>query len=162
MNLYLYLPPTSAQPLSVICGMIYGMLRNYDEQNSHQRHCIETTVLLFWRLATRGWDTTLLQLIFNDVTEKVETTCPSRTQERKVNTDNGRNRIFIHMEYHPNGIPRKEIRFRPLSGFTFLSCVREGHFVSTFAVTLLKMCCRSVVSHPRVASLQNNSTVVSM
>ena len=31
-------------------------------------------------------------------------------QERKVNPDNGRNRIFIHTEYHPNGIPRKEIR----------------------------------------------------
>ena len=47
MNLYLYLPLTSAHPLSVIRGMIYGMLINYDEQNSHQRHCIETTVLLF-------------------------------------------------------------------------------------------------------------------
>ena len=35
---------------------------------------------------------------------------PSQTQERKVNTDNGRNRIFIHMEYHPIGIQRKEIR----------------------------------------------------
>ena len=61
MNLYLYLPPTSAHPLSVICGMIYGILRKYDKQNSHQRHYIETTVLLFRRLATRGWDTTLLQ-----------------------------------------------------------------------------------------------------
>ena len=50
------------------------------------------------------------EIIFNDVTAKVETKCPSRTQERKVNPDNGRNRIFIHMEYHPNGIPRKEIR----------------------------------------------------
>ena len=47
MNLYLYLPPTSAQPLSIMRGMIYGMLRKYDKQNSHQRHYIETTVLLF-------------------------------------------------------------------------------------------------------------------
>ena len=37
MNIYLYLPPTSALPLSVIRGMIYGMLRKYDKQNSHQK-----------------------------------------------------------------------------------------------------------------------------
>ena len=68
------------------------------------------TVLLFRRLAMRGWDTTLLQRIFNDATAKVATKCPSRAQERKVNPDNGRNRIFIHTEYHPNGILQKEIR----------------------------------------------------
>ena len=47
MNLYLYLPPTSAHPLSVIHDMIYGMLRKNDEQNNHQKHYIEMTVLLF-------------------------------------------------------------------------------------------------------------------
>ena len=47
MNLYLYLPPTSAHRLSVIHGMIYGMLIKYDEQNSHQKHYIEMTMLLF-------------------------------------------------------------------------------------------------------------------
>ena len=46
MNIYLYLPPTSAHPLSVIHGMICGMLRKYDEQNSHRKHNIKMSVLL--------------------------------------------------------------------------------------------------------------------
>ena len=53
MNLYLYLPPTSSHPLSVMRGMIYGMLIKYDEQNSHRKHYLEMIVLLFRRLATR-------------------------------------------------------------------------------------------------------------
>ena len=46
MNIYHYLPPTSAHPLSVIHGMICGMLRKYDEQNSHRKHNIKMSVLL--------------------------------------------------------------------------------------------------------------------
>ena len=80
IKLYLYLPLTSSHLLSLIRGMIYGMLRNYDEQNNYRKHYIETTVLLFQRLATRGWDTALLQSIFNDGFKKVQTNCHSKTQ----------------------------------------------------------------------------------
>ena len=66
------------------------------------------TVLLFRRLVARGCDTTLLQRIFNDTSAKVDTKRPLQMQERKVNPDNRQNRIFIHTEYHPNGIPKKE------------------------------------------------------
>ena len=107
MNIYLYFPPTYAHPLSVIRVMVYLMLRKYDKQNSHQKHYIEMTVLLFQRLIARGWDTTLLQCIFNDASAKVNTKCTSRDQERKVNTDDRQKRILIHTEYHPIGILRK-------------------------------------------------------
>ena len=89
MNISLYLPPTSAHPLSVIRNMIYGMLRKYDKHNSHQKHYIEMTVFLFQRLAACGWDTTLLQRIYNDASAKVETKGPLQTQDRKENPDNG-------------------------------------------------------------------------
>ena len=36
MNIYPYLPPIAAHPLSIICGMISGMLRKYDEHTNHQ------------------------------------------------------------------------------------------------------------------------------
>ena len=65
------------------------------------------TVLLFRRLYARRWDTTLLQRIFNDTSEKVKKKCPLRKQGRRVNPQNGQNRIFINTKYHPNGIPRK-------------------------------------------------------
>ena len=71
--------------------MIYNMLKNYDEKSSHQKNYIEMAVLLFQRLAARGWDTTLLQHIFNDDNAKVETKYPFKSQERKLNPDDGRN-----------------------------------------------------------------------
>ena len=80
INIYLYPPTTFSHPLSTICGMIYGTLRKYNEQNNHQKHYIEMTVLLFRRLAAHGWDNGLLQHIFNDTSEKVETKCPLRMQ----------------------------------------------------------------------------------
>ena len=139
MNAYLYLPLTSAHPLSIIRGMIYSMLRKYDEQNSHRKHYIEMTVLLFRRLAACGWDTALLQRIFNDATAKFETKFLSRTQERKVNLDNGRNRIFIHIEYHPNGIPRKEIRlaYQETCGDAFQDLtIENGGIIQTTETTI--------------------------
>ena len=50
MNLYLYLPPQSAHPPSVIRGMSCGLIRKYREQNTYQDHYIEMTVLLYQRL----------------------------------------------------------------------------------------------------------------
>ena len=50
MNLYLYLPATSAHPPSVIRSMIYGLLQTYYKQNTHREHYLETTVLLYKRL----------------------------------------------------------------------------------------------------------------
>ena len=107
MNLYLYLPPTSAHPLNVIRGMICGMLRKYDEKNSHRKHNIKMSVLLLWRLATGEWGTTLLQRIFNEASVKVEKKCPSKTQERKVNPVKRQNEfLFTHntilMAFHEN------------------------------------------------------------
>ena len=96
MNHYLYIPPTSSHPLIVIHGMIYVMLRKYDKKNSHRKHYMKTTVILFRRMSACGWYTALLQRIFNDASAQIETKCPSQTQERKVNPNNGRNQVFIH------------------------------------------------------------------
>ena len=107
MNLYLYLPPQSAHPPSVIRGMIYGLLRKYRGQHTNREHYIEMTVFLYRRLRARGWEAALLKSLFEEATAKVELQRPSKTQERK--TTDGR-RIFIHTEFHPNGIARKKIR----------------------------------------------------
>ena len=37
INLYLYIPPTSSHPMSIIRGMIYCILRKYDKHNSHKK-----------------------------------------------------------------------------------------------------------------------------
>ena len=130
MNLYLYLPPTSAHPPSVIRGMIYGLLRKYKQQNTHRADYIEMTVLLYQRLAERGWDSSLLARLFDDASAKVEKNGPSKSQQRKeVAANDGRpNRIFIHTEFHPGGIPRKEIRraFEETCGEAFRNLATES------------------------------------
>jgi hypothetical protein len=132
MNLYLYIPPHSAHSPSVIRGMTYGLLRKYHEQNTHREDYIELTVLLFRRLRARGWDAGLLKSIFNDASAKVETPHPSKTQERNDNDEEKRKqRLFIHAEYHPNGILRKELRiaFKATFGNAFQDLETEKRVI---------------------------------
>ena len=110
MNLYLYLPATSAHPPSVIRGMIYGLLQTYYEQNTHREHYLETTVLLYKRLLARGWESALLKRLFDDASDKVERQLPSKTKRKKDPGEKRRNRLFLHTEYHPAGVPRREVR----------------------------------------------------
>ena len=104
INLYLYLTPSWVHPLSLIRRMIYGMLIKNDEHKCHWKHYIGITVLLLWRLAMHGWDTTLLQRTFNEASEKVETKYPTQTNKKTGYHNNGKHRIFIYTEYHSNGI----------------------------------------------------------
>ena len=142
MNLYLYLPATSAHPPSVIRGMIYGLLRKYREQNTHREHYIKMAVLLFRRLLARGWDEALLKNLFDNASTKVETLRTSRTQERKdaTNDETRRQRLFIHSEYHPDGIPKKKIRqaFKETCGDAFQDLATENG--GTMKITETTIC----------------------
>ena len=89
MNIYLYLPPTYAHPLSVIRCMIYVMLRNMTNKT-----VIENTTSKWQCFYSKGWTRVDGTPHYCNASAKVKTKCPSRTQKRKVNIDNGRNRIF--------------------------------------------------------------------
>ena len=93
-------------------------------------------MLLFRRLRARGWDAGLLKSIFDDASAKVETPHPSKTKERNDNDEEKRKqRLFIHAEYHPNGIPRRELRiaFKATCGDAFQDLETEngGHLKIT-------------------------------
>lgn len=143
MHVYVYLPPHSAHPPSVIRVMVYGLLRKYKEQNTHRKHYIEIAVLIFQRLVARGWDRALLQSIFKDATERLEIMQPSKLQERKKIDDNQRRRqIFIHTEYHRGGMPRKEIRqaFRATCGDAFRNLETEDGGMMQIEETIIAYC----------------------
>ena len=105
MNLYLYLHHASAHPPGVIKGMIFGCLRRYKLQNSRREDYLEMIRLLFRRLKARGHDPSSLKKMIMSAANKLELEAP------KPKEQGGRdNRLFIHMQYHPNGISRQEIR----------------------------------------------------
>ena len=50
LNLYLYLPPTSAHPPGCIKGLIFGMVGRFYAHNTHRSDFVHFTKLLFVRL----------------------------------------------------------------------------------------------------------------
>jgi hypothetical protein len=54
MNLYTYIPPLSAHPISYFKGLIIGELLCYWLQNSDKQDFINITSLFIQRLVNRG------------------------------------------------------------------------------------------------------------
>ena len=112
MNLYQYIPPNSAHPPGMMKGIVYGLLRNYYLQNSNESDYIQMAVLLLRRLVARGWDRTYIKSLIQSADSRLR----SAEAQSSTNTPNegrpltNKERLFLHLEYHPNGMPRSEIR----------------------------------------------------
>ena len=107
MNLYQYIPPQSAHPPGMIKGIIFGLMRNYYLQNSKQRDYHQMATKLFSRFVARGWDRASIKghILFAD--NKLRHSPLTTATPEPIPT---KNRLFIHLEYHPNHIPRKKVR----------------------------------------------------
>ena len=112
MNLYQYIPPHSAHPSGMIKGIVFGLLRNYFEQNTSESDYIKMAVALLRRLVARGWDRTYIKSLIKSSDSKLrskEYQSPSNTP-REQRPPTNKERLFLHLEYHPCGMPRAEIR----------------------------------------------------
>ena len=114
MNLYQYLSPMSNHPPSMIKGIIYSLLKTYKLQNTYLEDYIEVATKLFTRHAARGWNKTLLKRIILESNSKLErlallprATLPTPPADNPINSPN---RLFIHMEYSKNDMPKKAVR----------------------------------------------------
>jgi hypothetical protein len=104
LNLYLYIPPKSAHPPSCLKGLIAGELRRYWLQNNTKDFIAITTKFLE-RLTERGHQLDKLTPIFQQAAATLDLNLRSTPDiEPDPST------LFIHWEYHPNGIQRKDIR----------------------------------------------------
>lgn len=110
MNLYLYLPGSSAHPNGTIKGTIYGQMLSYYENNSRYEDYIRFTCLLYQRLMARGHQQSVIRPIFLESHASI--TSRRRTNPLTPQNDdtNGKHAIYLHFTYHPEDVPRSIIR----------------------------------------------------
>ena len=108
MNLYLYLPPSSAHPRSCIDGTIFGCVRRYFLQNTHRSDYVRFVVLLYRRLLARGWDRDYIKPVILRACSKMESI--ARSQPAKSREDKVDDLLFVHLQFHPEDISRRRLR----------------------------------------------------
>jgi len=107
MNLYLYIPPTSAHPPSCLKGLITGEMRQYWLQNNYND--FQNILSKFIeRLIDRGHKLEDLIPVFQQASYTLSKTEQSNSTSVNANTDS--NTLYIHWTYHPMGIKKRTIR----------------------------------------------------
>ena len=111
MNLYLYIPPNSAHPEGILKSLIYGRLRTYWKQNTYAKDFERMQQHLQTKLIDRGYTKEHLQPIFTTALTRIQTE-QSQTNNKNNNnqTDTENRPLFFHLDYHPRGIQRQQIR----------------------------------------------------
>ena len=111
-NPYLYLPAHSAHAPGIIQGTVYGLLQRYYYQNSRHSDYKHFSNLLFTRLVARGWDEAVLEKIFFTAQEKIKSNpiLPATPTDVSSASEEEQERIFFHLQYHPEDIPKADVR----------------------------------------------------
>ena len=108
--------PSSAHPPGMMKGVIYGLLHNYNCQNTYKRDYNNIIVLTFNCHVARGWDRATMKdyiLSADDKLHSHPTPTPTPTPSPSTNPEQeltNKECLFLHMEYHPNEIPRHQVR----------------------------------------------------
>ena len=108
MNLYLYIPPGSAHPEKMLRSLIFGRLRAYWLQNTHLSDLYAMAVLLARRLMARGYSFPALKPLFEEASVRLQTQL--RYRQPPDPNDPAKKAIIFHLEYHPRGIQRSQVR----------------------------------------------------
>ena len=111
MNLYQYIPPHSAHPPGMCKGIIYSLLQNYYLQNTERSDYHRMAVLLFQRFVAVGWERTKIKsmiLAANQRLSQLKHQPPSTAPLDELPSN--KERLFLHLEYHPNELPKGAIQ----------------------------------------------------
>jgi hypothetical protein len=106
MNLYLYIPPSSAHPPSCFKGLIVGELRRYWTQNNPTNYQIILHKFIE-RLVERGHTIEKITPILFQAALAIDA---PKTITEKDNKKSDEKTLYIHRVFHPNGIQRTDIR----------------------------------------------------
>jgi len=103
MNLYLYIPPISAHPISCFKGLINGELIWYWYQNSREEDFILTTSSFIKRLLQRGHSIPELIPLLQNAASKIDNYF-RLTPNNKTTNNSDENTLYIHWRHHPHNI----------------------------------------------------------
>ena len=106
MNLYLYIPPCSAHPPTMIRGLIFGRLRAYYNHNTDVADYHKMAILLAQRLVDRGWNFDKIRPVFKDAHDRIT----GKTTKPKPKSNCNMKPIFIHAKHQPRAIQRDQFR----------------------------------------------------
>jgi hypothetical protein len=104
MNLYLYQPPHSAQPASILYGLIYSTLHQYYWHNLQHSQYEHFSNLFFQPLQTRGHTATSLAPLFSKAATNIENECPVPYIGPLTLKNNPHDPFFLHLylPVHPS------------------------------------------------------------
>jgi hypothetical protein len=115
MNLYLYIPPSSAHPAGCLKGTVYGLIRRYYAQNTFRHDFVRLVSLLYRRLIDRGWEREAIRSLILEACRTIQrkaqppAALPAQPSSNSLDDEN-KNRLFIHLKYHPDDIPRQRVQ----------------------------------------------------
>jgi hypothetical protein len=111
-NLYLYIPPGSAHPKNMLYGLVYGRLRAYRLQNTATSDYLKMVKLLARRLCARGYSLKALLPEFKKAGDRLLEHDPRRllTARTATDTTEQENPLIFHLEHHPRGVTRQQVR----------------------------------------------------
>ena len=104
MNLFLYIPPTSAHTPGVLKSTILGNLRRFWCQNTNRQDYVQVAKQFADRLVARGHDPTNIRNLSMEAAAVIDSEMSNGTHHKCVHPSAPRNTIFFHAEYHPRGI----------------------------------------------------------
>jgi hypothetical protein len=113
MNLYLYIPPGSAHPGKMLRSLIFGRLRAYCLHNTHLRDFYAMAILLARRLMPCGYSFPTLKPLFEEASVRLQAQLSQRRSiphQPPDPNDPAKKPIIFHLEYHPRGIQRSQVR----------------------------------------------------
>ena len=108
LNLYLYIPPTSAHPTSCFKGLIVGELLRYWNQNSSSEDFINITNNFILRLLQRGHLLRDITPILQSAASTIDNTLNHRS--RSIMDHQQDDTLYIHWQFHPKGIDKGKLR----------------------------------------------------
>ena len=100
LNLYLYMPFSSAHSPFILRGLIFGLLKKYRRQHSNHKEFIILANNLMKRLHARGYHPSTLKRTLDLLTKP-------KICRKKVHMNRS---LVFSLEFNPNGPSNKEIR----------------------------------------------------
>ena len=108
LNLFLYIPFSSAHPPGILKSIVFGRIKKYKTQNSSPHDFKYFVTQLYTNLLRRGYPPHVLKPIFHQAWNAIHNNHPQRPPTIVSNTP--QHKLFVHVPYNPNALSHKQLR----------------------------------------------------